>query len=382
MNQFALIMKIIKASYELPSAETCSQTLRALIKWLLEKDADLRPSIRDLLNERGIRHKLDYFDLPVPDDLLDCALTNNLEIEEDPLDNHIPSEDKTVDSYLSSGLKASLPTDGVTYGPTTTAAVMSAASTRLDEKPRKLGTSSVHATTQMQAAPLQEHPFPSRGGNRGNRVRDRSHQQLSVKARTQHQRPKPKSNTAVIVSSSADLSIIGKTHQQQPQRRTSGPSDYKASDNDATVVMGRADAKQSSILSKSKTKSFKYDDNNSGSGDDQDIPLPAKPSVGDGFDTLRRDFMATLANDRQQHQRSFKEDPNDDEVRQVFDGTSSVTINRNRDRAAADGVDHYISNTRNLGEDKGADVDSQQGYCTGDEEHHYEDDFEDDQEGT
>lgn len=50
-NQCALIMKIIEAEVKPPSSSAVSMELRHLILWLLTKDPNLRPSIRDVLNE-------------------------------------------------------------------------------------------------------------------------------------------------------------------------------------------------------------------------------------------------------------------------------------------------------------------------------------------
>lgn len=50
-NQCALIMKIIEASVKLPPSTVISAELRHLILWLLQKDPNSRPSIKDILNE-------------------------------------------------------------------------------------------------------------------------------------------------------------------------------------------------------------------------------------------------------------------------------------------------------------------------------------------
>lgn len=50
-NQCALIMKIIEAQVKIPSNLQLSSDLRNLILWLLRKDPNARPSIKDILNE-------------------------------------------------------------------------------------------------------------------------------------------------------------------------------------------------------------------------------------------------------------------------------------------------------------------------------------------
>lgn len=50
-NQCALIMKIIEAQVKIPAGTIISIELRNLILWLLQKDPNLRPSVKDILNE-------------------------------------------------------------------------------------------------------------------------------------------------------------------------------------------------------------------------------------------------------------------------------------------------------------------------------------------
>lgn len=50
-NQCALIMKIIEAQVKFPASTVISTELRNLILWLLQKDPNLRPSVKDILNE-------------------------------------------------------------------------------------------------------------------------------------------------------------------------------------------------------------------------------------------------------------------------------------------------------------------------------------------
>ena len=50
-NQCALILKIIEANVKVPQTCNISSDLRNVILSLLQKDANLRPSVKDLLNE-------------------------------------------------------------------------------------------------------------------------------------------------------------------------------------------------------------------------------------------------------------------------------------------------------------------------------------------
>jgi serine/threonine protein kinase len=50
-NQCALIMKIIEAQVKIPTASPITTELRNMILWLLQKDPNTRPSIKDVLNE-------------------------------------------------------------------------------------------------------------------------------------------------------------------------------------------------------------------------------------------------------------------------------------------------------------------------------------------
>jgi NIMA (never in mitosis gene a)-related kinase len=77
-NQCALILKIIQAQVEPPPSTTTSDILCNLVLWLLQKDPINRPSTKDLLNEKIIREKLIEHELDLPEDLLDCPITNKL----------------------------------------------------------------------------------------------------------------------------------------------------------------------------------------------------------------------------------------------------------------------------------------------------------------
>ncbi len=48
-NQCALIMKIVTAKYDIPAH--VSPEVRDIISWCVQKDAKLRPTIKELLNE-------------------------------------------------------------------------------------------------------------------------------------------------------------------------------------------------------------------------------------------------------------------------------------------------------------------------------------------
>jgi serine/threonine protein kinase len=50
-NQCALILKIIEANVKCPPTSVMSAELRNVVMWLLQKDPNLRPSIKDMLNE-------------------------------------------------------------------------------------------------------------------------------------------------------------------------------------------------------------------------------------------------------------------------------------------------------------------------------------------
>jgi serine/threonine protein kinase len=50
-NQCALIMKIIDTPVKFPTNSDISPALSNLVLWLLQKDPDHRPCIRDILSE-------------------------------------------------------------------------------------------------------------------------------------------------------------------------------------------------------------------------------------------------------------------------------------------------------------------------------------------
>jgi serine/threonine protein kinase len=50
-NQCALIMKIIETQVKIPATAVVSNELKNVILWLLQKDPNTRPSIKDVLNE-------------------------------------------------------------------------------------------------------------------------------------------------------------------------------------------------------------------------------------------------------------------------------------------------------------------------------------------
>lgn len=103
-NQCALILKIIQEPPTQLPRGLVSDELATLILWLLEKEPEKRPTIREILNERFVREKLEEnrrehllngsgsaFDLPA--DMQYCPLTNRLApcselgLEEDLIDD-------------------------------------------------------------------------------------------------------------------------------------------------------------------------------------------------------------------------------------------------------------------------------------------------------
>jgi serine/threonine protein kinase len=83
-NQCALIMKIVQAQFSLPDPETTSPELSQLISWVLQKDPVDRPSIKQILNEKHIRDKLDEHRFDLPAELLEHQITFQLTPELDP----------------------------------------------------------------------------------------------------------------------------------------------------------------------------------------------------------------------------------------------------------------------------------------------------------
>ena len=72
-------MKIIESPVKPPPPTNASPVLTNLILWLLQKDPRLRPSIRDLLKEVVVRHRLREEGLALPEEMLDAETTNYLE---------------------------------------------------------------------------------------------------------------------------------------------------------------------------------------------------------------------------------------------------------------------------------------------------------------
>lgn len=83
-NQCALIMKIVQAQFSLPDPETTSPELSKLISWVLQKDPADRPSIKQILNEKHIRDKLDEHRFDLPTELLEDQITYQLTQKLDP----------------------------------------------------------------------------------------------------------------------------------------------------------------------------------------------------------------------------------------------------------------------------------------------------------
>lgn len=70
-NQCALIMKIMQAQVVPPSRSAVSAELSALCLWLLRKDPEMRPTVRDILCESVVRRKLEEHELLLPQELRD-----------------------------------------------------------------------------------------------------------------------------------------------------------------------------------------------------------------------------------------------------------------------------------------------------------------------
>eukprot|EP01036_Dinobryon_divergens_P022734 gene22734-31020_t len=68
-NQCALIMKIIQSPVKPPPSTSVSAEMINLVLWLLQKDPNNRPSIKDLLNEATIRQKLKENNFELPQEL-------------------------------------------------------------------------------------------------------------------------------------------------------------------------------------------------------------------------------------------------------------------------------------------------------------------------
>ena len=62
-NQCALIMKIIQSPVKPPPSTSVSAEMINLVLWLLQKDPNNRPSIKDLLNEAMTRTPILYIDV-------------------------------------------------------------------------------------------------------------------------------------------------------------------------------------------------------------------------------------------------------------------------------------------------------------------------------
>lgn len=70
-------MKIIQSPVPALPRELPSE-LERLTMWLLVKDPNGRPTIRDILNESKIREKLFEYQYNLPEDLLRCEVTDRL----------------------------------------------------------------------------------------------------------------------------------------------------------------------------------------------------------------------------------------------------------------------------------------------------------------
>ncbi len=83
-NQCALILKIIEAEpLPPPSLSMISNSLWNLSIWLLQKDPNKRPSVKDLLTESVIRDRVDGLRFSLPEELFNSDITHFLQEEEE-----------------------------------------------------------------------------------------------------------------------------------------------------------------------------------------------------------------------------------------------------------------------------------------------------------
>ena len=76
-NQYALIMKILQSPVILPTSKSASSDMIELISWLLQKDPNNRPTIKEILNQKKIRKRLMEHHIPLSEDLIDEIVTDN-----------------------------------------------------------------------------------------------------------------------------------------------------------------------------------------------------------------------------------------------------------------------------------------------------------------
>lgn len=77
-NQYALIMKVLQSPVILPNSQYYSDELIRLILWLLQKDPNNRPTIKEVLCEEFIQYQLNINNIPLPSDLDDLPTTDIL----------------------------------------------------------------------------------------------------------------------------------------------------------------------------------------------------------------------------------------------------------------------------------------------------------------
>ena len=71
-------MKIVNSEIQPPPVDSVSTELRRLVTWLLQKDPNARPTVKEIMCEEVIQNKLMEHHLPLPEDLTGCPVTDRL----------------------------------------------------------------------------------------------------------------------------------------------------------------------------------------------------------------------------------------------------------------------------------------------------------------
>jgi len=196
-NQCALIMKIMGSKVEPPDPKLVSSELSALCLWLLNKDPEKRPTIKEILNQSVVRAELEKHELPLPYELHDVEPSHKLE----RLAASVASPDETTRGKSSSSSSSGA---GSTSASTSTAT----------SSPSAASSSRANNSSAVPPARLPERGGGGNSGVMGNRVRGGG-------ARAQRQPSKTAMERYQVKQTPLEQHVQA-TRQQEQMHRISG----------------------------------------------------------------------------------------------------------------------------------------------------------------
>lgn len=260
-------MKIIEAPVKRPPEANASPELANLIIWLLQKDPNDRPSIKDILNELFVREMIKLHGLTLPEELLSAEVNNRLNYQYRPLNQSASDISTSNKSNSSSNNDQPVNVSGkegvVSYQRNDEKEISDTSPTTNDaiDPSNKLNSKAMNIARNVVKQQSQSHLESNPSGLRGDRVRGNTKRVPSEKALNRYQL---KNNTAPAdISRAAEAKIVNSHNLHQSMKDidindTNNKNDAKGDSKDEVTIN-----RQSSIHPPQDMKNEHDDENNS-----------------------------------------------------------------------------------------------------------------------